>query len=566
MKKKKQEKKKLPKKGSATEPLPTAPPDFTQESLFSLIPDLICTLSPDGRFTNPNHAWEKVLGYSEEELSTVPYVAFLHPDDIPLTVAAIEKAISGSQIIEFFNRLRGKDGTYRWLHWMVRTTNVPKEVFVHAKDITRQRETERSLEKKERTLNALREKGSFIFLSLDLTGMISGENNKFSVFTGYSEETISRKLFADFVAPEDKEKLRNFFLQIKHGDSKPLEVLLVHREGFSIPVMLTGFVVQDPEGSAHVLYLIIHDLSGQRKVLGKLKERENFLKEILEVTKDAVLFLDNEGKIKYSNSRFNGLWGIPEEMLGVGEEENLLGFVVRRLQELKVIHKKVSELGNKSNDEQDFIEFNDGRTFEIQVVSLVSENDISGRVVFMRDRTEEVKQEREITASEMKFHTLTELSLEMIFVAREGVIQYANPRVESLTGYSRGEFCSMNLKDLAVTAPESRHLFEENLRLILSGHRVDPFEYIMIRKDGERITTIISMTEVNIGTERLVAFFVSDINYYKKSEITAIRKMESVESYHQLMIGRELKMIELKKEINKLLVLLGENEKYRIVE
>lgn len=531
-----------------------------------VIPDLVFILSTDGFITNPNPAWEKVLGYSGKELLNVPYVAFLHPDDLPLTVTAIEKAFSGSHPVEFINRMRDKDGKYRWFHWMIRITAPSNEVFVYAKDITRQREAELSLEKKERTLNALREKGSFILLSLDLTGVISLEDSKFRKFLGYIEEEISGQPFEDFVAVEDKSKLRNFYLQVKHGENKPLEILLIHKEGINKPVFINGFVVYGPDGSAGVLNLVIHDLSGQHKALDVLKKSEKKLRTILEAMKDAVLVLDKEGKIIFSNSGFTGMWGIPGEMLGIGEEENLLGFVVRRLQELKIIHKKVNELGQKGYEEQDYIEFNDGRIFEIQVISLVSENVITGRLVLMRDRTEDVKMKNKITASERTFRSLTELSNEMVFFAKEDVIVYANPRAESLSGFSRGEFCRMNLKEMEVVAPECKYLVEEKLRLVRAGHPVEPFEFVLIRRDGERITTILFIAELTVGNEKLTAFFISDINYYKQSEMLAARKMESVERYHKLMVGRELKMIELKKEVNKLLVLSGESEKYTIVE
>jgi hypothetical protein len=43
-------------------------------------------------------------------------------------------------------------------------------------------------------------------------------------------------------------------------------------------------------------------------------------------------------------------------------------------------------------------------------------------------------------------------------------------------------------------------------------------------------------------------------------------KMDELERFHSLTIGRELTMIELKKEINSLLNQLGKEDKYRIVD
>jgi DNA-binding NtrC family response regulator len=43
-------------------------------------------------------------------------------------------------------------------------------------------------------------------------------------------------------------------------------------------------------------------------------------------------------------------------------------------------------------------------------------------------------------------------------------------------------------------------------------------------------------------------------------------KMKELELFHTVTIGRELRMIELKKEVNELMILLGKEEKYKIVE
>jgi ribosome assembly protein YihI (activator of Der GTPase) len=44
------------------------------------------------------------------------------------------------------------------------------------------------------------------------------------------------------------------------------------------------------------------------------------------------------------------------------------------------------------------------------------------------------------------------------------------------------------------------------------------------------------------------------------------RNVEELEQFSKLAIGREIKMIQLKEEINELLDQLGQGEKYEIVE
>jgi hypothetical protein len=57
-----------------------------------------------------------------------------------------------------------------------------------------------------------------------------------------------------------------------------------------------------------------------------------------------------------------------------------------------------------------------------------------------------------------------------------------------------------------------------------------------------------------------------DITERKRTEEAIKEKARELERFNDLMTGRELKMVDLKKEINELLKRSGEKEKYRIVE
>ena len=56
-----------------------------------------------------------------------------------------------------------------------------------------------------------------------------------------------------------------------------------------------------------------------------------------------------------------------------------------------------------------------------------------------------------------------------------------------------------------------------------------------------------------------------DITDRKRNEETLLRQLDELERFNKLVVGRELRMINLKKEINNLLYEMGRTWKYKIV-
>jgi PAS domain S-box-containing protein len=71
----------------------------------------------DGRFKRVNQAFEKLLGYSREELLNTTLFDLIHSDDRANTESGYEKLKTGEPIVLMENRLRRKDGGYSWVAW-----------------------------------------------------------------------------------------------------------------------------------------------------------------------------------------------------------------------------------------------------------------------------------------------------------------------------------------------------------------------------------------------------------------------------------------------------------------
>lgn len=83
--------------------------------------------------------------HTNEELLAEPFLNFVHPEDRAATLAELNKLATGTQTINFENRYRCKDGSYKWLAWTASPSVEEGLVYAIARDITlsKQIETER---------------------------------------------------------------------------------------------------------------------------------------------------------------------------------------------------------------------------------------------------------------------------------------------------------------------------------------------------------------------------------------------------------------------------------------
>jgi PAS domain S-box-containing protein len=79
--------------------------------------DMLCIAGTDGYFKKVNPAFERTLGWSEQDLLGRPFLDFVHPDDMEKTLEETERLGRGIPTISFQNRYLLPDGDYAMLHW-----------------------------------------------------------------------------------------------------------------------------------------------------------------------------------------------------------------------------------------------------------------------------------------------------------------------------------------------------------------------------------------------------------------------------------------------------------------
>ena len=108
------------------------------ERFFDLSLDLFCIAGLDGFFRRVNSNFPRVLGYTEKELISRPFLDFVHPEDREGTINVMSALKIGKPVVQFKNRYLAANGTWRCFEWTAKS--IPDEgiIFAVARDMSSQ--------------------------------------------------------------------------------------------------------------------------------------------------------------------------------------------------------------------------------------------------------------------------------------------------------------------------------------------------------------------------------------------------------------------------------------------
>jgi len=252
-----------------------------------------------------------------------------------------------------------------------------------------------------------------------------------------------------------------------------------------------------------------------------IKESEERFRVISSSAHDAIVVIDDEGKIAFWNEAAERMFGYASKEV-IGEDLHQLLAPERYLR----AYEKAFSRFRKSGQDTAV-----GKTLELEAMRKdgqeipvelsLSAAGIGGKwhaFGIIRDISERRIAEENLRKSEERYRTLIEAAQEGVVVSKEGIQIFVNNNFAEMFGYDNPEEL-MGKENLMVVHPNDRRRVSEINRMRSLGEPVPGrYEFKGLRKDGKTIDIAVAVTQTTYFGERADIAFLMDISDRKKAQ------------------------------------------------
>jgi len=569
----------------------------------------ISITSIDGKL-RVNHAFSTMLGYSNEEIMNLNWRDITHKDDIEINENYVKSILNGDfDSKRWEKRYIHKDGHIVWVDIntsLQRDEKGKPLYFVTALiDISERKKTEESLKHSQNELQNL------IELSPSAMGIIHEWKTVYfnpaavQLFGAKTKDELLNKHIFDFIHPDFHNSSISRSEELANSGYIP-----VHEEKY---VKLDGTILNVESQAKSIIYnnvpamlVVMNDITERKQQEYKIQlneKRLNALVNILQYSSDNLQdYLDyalakvieiTDSKIGYiyhyyedrkefvlntwSNEVMNECKILEQQTVYQLDKTGIWGEAVRQRKPIMVndfqaahplkkgypeghaplykyltlpifYNSKIVGVVAVANKETDYV--------DEDIVQLTILMDILWKSL------ERKKTEIALQNSEEKFKKTFYFSPDGITITQisDGKFISLNPGYTEIFGYTEQDILGQRPIDLDIWVnTNERNVWVEQL---LRDGEVKNYESKFRTKFGKIVYCMLSASIIELNGEKYILTQTRDITLRKEAEEALLKKNKDLDYMNKFMVNREVRMAEMKREVNELLERLGEDKRY----
>jgi PAS domain S-box-containing protein len=344
-------------------------------------------------------------------------------------------------------------------------------------------------------------------------GYIKFWNEAFKKFTGYNDDDISGMNVITDLTPPEMQGNETELLNTLSQSIKPMRYKrqYICRDGSHVPVELLVQPVTDRDGKVSAYISLVNDIAETDKLRREMRAAEKNYEALLTIINDGMIILQ-DGIVRFANEvMIKMVEASPDEV----KNKPFVDFSHPDYKQLIVnkYRERLEEHGAKTKYEAVMVS-GKGKKLPVEITTTsITYEGKPAEMLVLRDLTKTKSTER-------MFNTLSSGTPMGLFIIQDGKLEFVGSQFEKITGYTIEE--SHELIPPRLVHPDDREMVRKNAIDMLKGLRSTPYEYRIIRKNGQLAWFVESVASIDYHGRRAVMIAGIDITEQKRAE--AVRK------------------------------------------